>query len=280
MEASKAGPLPGPIAFSKKRGGIGGTVADAEANPKEFMFAQGGTRVSLQTALNSGLVKKHSDGQYYDYRVDPSSFSEGDNQKQSPQQEAPEDTQEDASDAPDTLTEVGYEMSEEGAKAVGKLQEVNSANPDLVDDAITKLVSSNGEVLNKSSFVEGIANESGMTREEASEVMTTSIDTYREAAASVIEATVPGLDGQDFLDHIRATDPNVANRMVYAQMSGDFTVHKEAAREYLSNLPKINKEAALSADLGANAKAIEVNGQVMVDFNGKRLTWAEAMKYR
>ena len=76
MEASKAGPLNGPITFIKKRSGLGGTVADAEANPKDYMFAQGGTRVSLQTALNSGLVKKHGND-YYDFRVDPASFKKG-----------------------------------------------------------------------------------------------------------------------------------------------------------------------------------------------------------
>jgi len=276
-EASKSGPLNTPISFFKKSG-RGGSVADAEADPKAFKFVQGGTKVSLQTALNSGLVKKVGD-HYYDYRANPD-FGEGDTQTQSQEdaaQDQPEDTQE---IAPDVLAESGFEMSEEGAKAVGKLQEVMGDNPDLVDDAITKLVSSDGEAVNTSSFIEQIANETGMTKDETAEVVGSSITEYRAAASRVIETQVPGLDGQAFLDHIRETSPQVADRMVYAQMAGDFSPHIAAANDYITQLPKYDREAALSADLGANAKVVEINGQVMVDFNGKRLTWADAMRFR
>jgi hypothetical protein len=171
-------------------------------------------------------------------------------------------------------------MSEEGAKAVGKLQEINTNNSDLVDAALTRLVASNGEALNESAFVEQIAAQTGMAKDEASEVMSSSITEYRAAAAQVIETAVPGLDGQDFLNHIRETNPQVADRMVYAQMTGDFSPHIAAANDYLNQLPKYDREAALSADLGPNAKTIEINGQVMVDFNGKRYTWADAMRFR
>jgi hypothetical protein len=68
--ASKAGPLNTPLSFFKKTG-VGGSVADAEASPKEYKFVQGGTKVSLQSALNAGLVKKVGD-HYYDYRATPS----------------------------------------------------------------------------------------------------------------------------------------------------------------------------------------------------------------
>ena len=43
------------------------------------------------------------------------------------------------------------------------------------------------------------------------------------------------------------------------------------------NLPRYDKAAALNADLGPQAKAIEVNSQVMVEANGKRYTWNDAM---
>jgi hypothetical protein len=274
--ASKAGPLNAPISFFKKTG-VGGSVADAEANPKDYKFVQGGTKVSLQSALNAGLVKKVGD-HYYDYRANPS-FKEGGSPQQ-PQEET-QDTLEDNQEAtPDALTESGFEMSEEGAEAVGKLQEINTNNPDLVDAAVTRLVASNGEALNESSFVEQIAAQTGMAKDEASEVMASSITEYRAAAAQVIETAVPGLDGQSLLDFVRETNPQVADRMVYAQMTGDFSPHIAAANDYLNQLPKYDREAALSADLGPNAKAIEINGQVMVDFNGKRYTWADAMRFR
>ena len=272
--ASKAGPLNAPIAFFTKTG-RGGTVTDAEANPKDFKFTQGGTKINLQSALNAGLVKKHSDGNYYDARVSPS-FKQGDTHEQSQEDQNPyKDHDEEAT--PDALSESGFEMSEDGSKAVSKLQEVNSINPDLVDDALTKLVATDGEALNESSFIEQIAGQTGMSKEETSVAVSGSITEYRAAAASVVEASVPGLDGQVFLDHIRETNPQVANRMVYAQMEGDFTPHIEAAMSYINQLPKYDKEAALSADLGPLAKSIEVNGQVMVEVNGRRYTWADAM---
>ena len=171
-------------------------------------------------------------------------------------------------------------MSEDGAKAVGKLQEAMAMNANLVDDAVTRLVASDGEALNESSFVEQIAAQTGMAKDEASEVMATSITEYRAAAAQVIETNVPGLEGngQAFLDHIRETNPQVADRMVYGQMSGDFSAHIDAANNYIVNLPKYDKASALNADLGPDAYAVEVNGQVMVRANGKSYTWDDAMR--
>ncbi len=274
--ASKSGPLSTPIRFYKKSG-LGGSVADAEANPKDFKFAQGGTKVSLQTALNAGLVKKHADGNYYDYRADPS-FKSGGSQQQPDEDQNPYKDHKGEEAAPDALSESGFEMSEEGSKAVGKLQEINTANPDLVDDALTRLVSSNGDALNESKFIEQIAGETGMSKDETAEVVSSSISEYRAAAASVIETAVPGLDGQDFLDHVRQHNPQVADRMVYSQMNGDFSPHIKAAKDYLVQLPKYDQEAALNADLGPHAKSLVVNGQVMVDINGRRYTWADAMR--
>ena len=283
--ASKNGPLSTPINFYKKSG-LGGSVADAEANPKDYKFVQGGTKVSLQSALNAGLVKKHADGNYYDYRANPS-FSPGGPQQQPQEARNPyKDSNPDEDDkgeemAPDVLSESGFEMSEEGSKAVGKLQEINADNPDLVDDALTRLVASNGEALTESKFIEQIAGETGMSKDETSEVVSRSISEYRAAAASVIETAVPGLDGQAFLDHVREHNPQVADRMVYAQMVGDFSHHIKAAKDYLVQLPKYDREAALNADLGPHAKSLEVNGQVMVEINGRRYTWADAMlKFR
>lgn len=191
-------------------------------------------------------------------------------------QETPEETPDDA--LPDYLQEVDFQMSEAGIKAVGELQEINASNPELVDDAITKLVASNGEAVNESSFIESIARAAGMDKEATTEMVTNSITEYRSAAAAVITKQV-GIPGEAFLDFIREHKPQVADRMVYSQMAGDFSPHIAAANDYLTNLPKYDREAALSADLGEGFKAVEVNGQVVVKApNGKTYTWNDAMK--
>lgn len=275
VEASKEGPVP--VQFYEKNGSLALTKEAAEANPNGAMIPFGGTRSSLQSLLNAGLVARDpASGSYYDVRSAPPADGLADSalrEEANPYDEQ-DDTQDPADEEDDALS--GFEMSEQGAAALETVQGISEENPEAVDGFVTRLAAQGAGVLDDDQLMSDLNASTGMPKDEVKQTISAVVEEYTAAAAHAIR-DYP-VDAETVFEWAWREKPALASRMVHSQVAGDFTYHHEAAKTFLSTLPDIDRAAALGADLGPDAKAMEINGNVMVEIAGNRYTWIDALK--
>lgn len=281
IAASAQGPVP--VAFYRRNSAIAMSQAEAEADPDNAMVPFNGTRGSLRALMTAGLIERGEDGNYFDPRGGASQTPA--KKPAAPQKNAlhihregmdePEvDQGEEA--APDAVDELAdFKMSPEGSEAVNAIQEINEAAPEMIESVVGRIAAGE-DVLSNDQLMSAINASSELTKEAAHATIATAIEEYTAAAAHVLR-DYP-VDPQNVFDWVREREPALASRMIHSQMQGDFSQHHVAAKQYLETLPSHAKEAALGADLGPDAKAIEVNGNVMVEIHGKRYPWADALR--
>jgi hypothetical protein len=283
IQESANGPVP--VRFYARNSGLALTQQEAEANPKNAIIPFGGSSSSLRDLMNGGLVARDAaTGSYFDTRgkppVAPSSAPAQSNALtiqrggETQQGDAPEGSEEDGPERDDLE---GFEMSPEGSEAVKAVQGIYAEHPDTVDHAVTMIATQGAAALSDEQMFRDINAATGQSEEEARSTMGTAMAEYTAAANHAIKDYPVG-DPQEVWNWMWAERPALASKAVYGQLEGDFTAHHEAAREYLGTLDKYDPESCLAADLGPEAKAIRENGQIVVEWGGKKYLWRDALK--
>lgn len=284
IEASAGGPVD--VKFYRRDSGIAMTPEEATKNPKHAYVPYGGSQSSLQALLNAGLVARNPEtGSYYDTRghapaarsaapekTNALSINRGNRTGQ--QEDSPEDWQQ-KEDEPDPLA--GFTMSEEGGRAVKEVQGLYADHAETIDHAVTVVATKGTAALSDEQLFRDINAATGKSAEESRATMAAAMTEYTAAANHAIKDFPVG-DPQAVWNWVWQARPALASEMVYRQLSGDFSKHHEAAREYLGTLDKYDPQTCLNADLGPNAKAVKINGQILVEWNGKQYPWRDALQ--